>query len=305
MLPPTAFGPPCLMAAAFAAAKISAALKSPGTKGLLPLTLEAEASAGEAAGLVEPLDEAAAAAAAPLPSRWSLLGTISNLPSGCREPCLVLLIFILRSVFLSLAEAGEVAEALWRPPLEVKVVVSVSVCVAEPTLLLLQLVVTNVFNLEAEPEAMPPTEDEGPVAEMGVIDEETTVAVEGLPPPCEATCDVVEEAMEAEGETVDMADLLMSSSKSMMRLPTSTSGQLSLSSNSKLSVGAGVLCLAAFLTGLLRLWGVAAAVLLLPLGVTLAGTSSCIWRGMRPQHHGAQGYALAHMKSLTRFNLRS
>merc|ERR1719412_2425788 len=123
------------MAAAFAAAKISAALKSPGTKGLLPLTLEAEASAGEAAGLVEPLDEAAAAAA-PLPSRWSLLGTISNLPSGCREPCLVLLIFILRSVFLSLAEAGEVAEALWRPPLEVKVVVSVSVCVAEPTLLL-------------------------------------------------------------------------------------------------------------------------------------------------------------------------
>ena len=300
MLPPTAFGPPCLMAAAFAAAKISAALKSPGTKGLLPLTLEAaaEASAGEAAGLVEPLDEAAAAAA-PLPSRWSLLGTISNLPSGCREPCLVLLIFILRSVFLSLAEAGEVAEALWRPPLEVKVVVSVSVCVAEPTLLLLQLVVTNVFNLEAEPEAMPPTEDEGPVAEMGVIDEETTVAVEGLPPPCEATCEVVEEAMEAEGETVDMADLLMSSSKSMMRLPTSTSGQLSLSSNSKLSVGAGVLCLA-FLTGLLRLWGVAAAVLLLPLGVTLAGTSSCIWRDVRPQHHGAQGYALAHMKSLTR-----
>merc|ERR1719412_2781436 len=115
------------MAAAFAAAKISAALKSPGTKGLLPLTLEAEASAGEAAGLVEPLDEAAAAAA-PLPSRWSLLGTISNLPSGCREPCLVLLIFILRPFSLSLADdEGEVEEVallllLLRPPLEVKVV---------------------------------------------------------------------------------------------------------------------------------------------------------------------------------------
>ena len=333
--------PSTFTAAAFALPTISAALimvGSPGTKELLPLTfVEASVELAADDGLVPAAVVAAAvpplllaevaAAAAPLPSRWSLLGTISNLPSGCREPCLVLLIFILRPFSLSLADdEGEVEEValllLLRPPLEVKVVVSVNVCVAEPALLLLVLV-TNVFNLEFEddtdipPRSPPPIEaieaDEV-VTFMGAMDEvlttvATVVFVLGFFPCCPelATCVALPDpAMEDEDEEAaeDMADLSMSASKSIMRFPTSTSGQLSLSSNSKFSEGAAVVFLV-FLLGLLRLFGVAtaAAVLLLPVGVTLVGTSSCIGRVVRPQHHGAKRYTEAYIKSHQAHNI--
>lgn len=328
--------PSTFTAAAFALPTISAALimvGSPGTKELLPLTfVEASVELAADDGLVPAAVVAAAvpplllaevaAAAAPLPSRWSLLGTISNLPSGCREPCLVLLIFILRPFSLSLAdddegEVEEVALLLLRLPLllEVKVVVSVNVCVAELELLLLVLV-TNVFNLEVVEDdetgipPPPPIEDieaDEVVTFMGAIEEVlTTVATVvfglGLALVVLATCVVAlpDPAMEVEDEEAaeDMADLSMSASKSMMRFPTSTSGQLSLSSNSKFSDGVAVVFLV-FLLGLLRLFGVAtaAAVLLLPVGVTLVGTSSCIGRVIRPQHHGAKRYAKAYIKT--------
>ena len=327
--------PSTFTAAAFALPTISAALimvGSPGTKELLPLTfVEASVELAADDGLVPAAVVAAAvpllqlaevaAAAAPLPSRWSLLGTISNLPSGCREPCLVLLIFILRPFSLSLAddegEVEEVALLLLRLPLplEVKVVVSVNVCVAELELLLLVLV-TNVFNLEVVEDdetgipPPPPIEDieaDEVVTFMGAMEEVlTTVATVvfglGLALVVLATCVVAlpDPAMEVEDEEAaeDMADLSMSASKSMMRFPTSTSGQLSLSSNSKFSEGAAVVFLV-FLLGLLRLFGVAtaAAVLLLPVGVTLVGTSSCIGRVIRPQHHGAKRYAKAYIKT--------
>jgi hypothetical protein len=231
---------------------------------------------------------------------------------------------------LSLADdddEGEVEEValllLLRPPLEVKVVVSVNVCVAELALLLLVLV-TNVFILEVEddetgipaPRSPPPIEDieDDEVVIIGVMDEVlTTVATVvfglGLFPCCPvlATCVALPDpAMEAEDEEAaeDMADLSMSASKSIMRFPTSTSGQLSLSSNSKFSEGAAVVFLV-FLLGLLRLFGVAtaAAVLLLPVGVTLVGTSSCIGRVVWPQHHGAKKYAEAYIKSRQAHNI--
>ena len=335
--------PSTFTAAAFALPTISAALimvGSPGTKELLPLTfVEASVELAADDGLVPAAVVAAAvpplllaevaAAAAPLPSRWSLLGTISNLPSGCREPCLVLLIFILRPFSLSLAddegEVEEVALLLLRPPLEVKVVVSVNVCVAELALLLLVLV-TNVFILEVEDDETgilpprsppPPIEDieDDEVVIIGVMDEVlTTVATVvfglGLFPCCPvlATCvalpDPAMEAAEDEEAAEDMADLSMSASKSIMRFPTSTSGQLSLSSNSKFSDGVAVVFLV-FLLGLLRLFGVAtaAAVLLLPVGVTLVGTSSCIGRVVWPQHHGAKKYAEAYIKSRQAHNI--
>ena len=330
---------PSFTAAAFTLSTISAPLimvGSPGTKELLPLTFEASVELATDNGLVPAVVAAAVppllaeVAAAALPSRWSLLGTISNLPSGCREPCLVLLIFILRPFSLSLAddddegEVEEVALLLLRPPLEVKVVVSVNVCVAELALLLLVLV-TNVFILEVEDDETgilpprsppPPIEDieDDEVVIIGVMDEVlTTVATVvfglGLFPCCPvlATCVALPDpAMEAEDEEAaeDMADLSMSASKSIMRFPTSTSGQLSLSSNSKFSEGAAVVFLV-FLLGLLRLFGVAtaAAVLLLPVGVTLVGTSSCIGRVVWPQHHGAKKYAEAYIKSRQAHNI--
>ena len=356
LLPPTALGPPCLTAASVALATIFSAV-SCSLKGLLPLTFEAAFAVEVPLAVVAELaDEPLPAAVLPLhaallllPSRWSLLGTISNLPSGCREPpCLVRLIFILRPFSLSLADefCEEAAEPLPRPlrSLEVRVVVSVNVCVAEPVLLLLQFVVTSVLSLEEPEEAMPtgvPPPDEArlPPGDVGALPfiEDIDVAVEAVEDVV-AGCPEAELADEVEvvaaGEAVDI--LSMSASKSMMRLPTSTSGQLLSSSKSKLSAAAEddddddeddefedcvelalvwFAFLLAFLTdeeaGLLRLpdgvpgleAAAAAGPLLLPVGVTLTGgcTSSCIGRDVRPQHHGAQRYTVeagAHMKAL-------
>ena len=356
LLPPTALGPPCFTAASVALATIFSAV-SCSLKGLLPLIFEAALVllAVAAALADEPLPAAVLVplhAALLLPSRWSLLGTISNLPSGCREPpCLVLLIFILRPFSLSLADefCEEAAKPLPRPlrSLEVRVVVSVNVCVVEPELLLLLFVVTSVLSFEEPEEAMPtgvPPPDEArlPPGDAGAA----SPFMEVIDVPVEAVEDAVTACPEAEladevevlaaGEAVDI--LSMSASKSMMRLPTSTSGQLLSSSKSKLSAAAEdddddedddefedcvelaalvwFAFLLAFLTdeeaGLLRLPegvpGLEAAAaegpLLLPAGVTLTGgcTSSCIGRDVGPQHHGAQRYTVeagAHMKAFS------
>lgn len=146
------------------------------------------------------------------------------------------------------------------------VVVSVKVCVAEPLLLALVLAVTCVLSFE-------------------VPAPETTVPHVVL-----ATVEAVDEADVVVVVDDDMA-LSMSASKSMMRLPRSTSGQLSLSSNSKLS--AGFLTLLTLLElplvnlpGLVCLVVPCWAALVVAL-LTLTGcTSSCIGRDGQVHQHG-------------------
>lgn len=101
---PTALAPPCLAAAAVAAATMSAALilvGSPATK------LPAPLGTGEVSRLfllpVVTEVEAMVALLPPAACSCCLLGgTISSLPSGCRDPpCLVRLIFIFNPFSLS------------------------------------------------------------------------------------------------------------------------------------------------------------------------------------------------------------
>ena len=85
----------------------------------------------------------------------------------------------------------------------------------------------------------------------------------------------------------DILDLSMSASKSIIKFPTSTSGQLSLSSKSKVS---GLL--AAFLDFLGRLLLILAedevslGLLALAAELTVTGGSSCIGRAKQSQLHG-------------------